>query len=162
MPHLELSASVRSELRELVEEGALPAALSGALGASLSSASGAVPHRDLVSVSRCTSVSLSSLLRASRVYIPPAPKFARSPELEATLARIQRQVEEQEYAQLTGQPQKEQHEQWKEVSDLLALVANVAISMLAVAAAVFWGTGNTHITTVSRTQNTIHPYLFQI
>jgi hypothetical protein len=45
---------------------------------------------------------LDSLLRGSQIYVPPPPpKSTKTPEYEALMARLRREQEEREYAQLT-------------------------------------------------------------
>ncbi|KDN37032.1 hypothetical protein K437DRAFT_265164 [Tilletiaria anomala UBC 951] len=49
-----------------------------------------------------TRYTLSSLVHGATLYLPPKPKFVRSPELEASLARIKAQLEADEYARMTS------------------------------------------------------------
>ncbi|KAJ9646825.1 uncharacterized protein PV06_10427 [Exophiala oligosperma] len=62
-----------------------------------------IEHATLLAISKATRSSLNSLLRGTKVYTPPpAPKPEHTPEYVALMARLRKEEERREYAQLVS------------------------------------------------------------
>ncbi|CAO1637309.1 unnamed protein product [Parajaminaea phylloscopi] len=100
-------------------------------------------------------ISLDSLLQGCSIFHEPKPAFVRSPELEATLARIRKQQEEAEYQKMLGHDISAAMggggggnggpllaaDEWREVNSHLSALFNIGLSLVAVVMATWWGSG---------------------
>ncbi|OAL34880.1 hypothetical protein AYO20_05841 [Fonsecaea nubica] len=101
----------------------------------------AIEHTTLIAMSRLSQkTTLNSLLRGTRVYIPPPPpKPQPSPEYVALMAKLRREQELREYASLVSSSVSLNTEREDEDDDVSpSLVLNIFLSIVLCAAAIFY------------------------
>ncbi|OAP65315.1 hypothetical protein AYL99_01287 [Fonsecaea erecta] len=103
----------------------------------------AIEHTTLIAISRLSkTITLNSLLRGTRIYVPPPPpKPQPSPEYVALMAKLRREQEQREYAALVSSSVSSSFDTGREDEDddiSPSLVLNIFLSIILCAAAIFY------------------------
>ncbi|KIW11311.1 hypothetical protein PV08_10611 [Exophiala spinifera] len=120
----------------------LPASTLSSLGLDPVPATPGAPieHTILLAISKATQSSLNSLLRGTKVYTPPPPpKPEHSPEYVALMARLRKEEERREYAQLVSRKPGDIYLDTDDEDDISpSLVFNILLSIVMCAGTMFY------------------------
>jgi len=111
---------------------------------------GWITTNDLIYISQQYNISLSSLTRNLKVYIPPpTPKRQYTPEFQAQLNKLHSQLEEKQYQELINKGKYNIDDEYispsdfaKEVKNQLTTIVNILVSVCSVVYAIWYWTDN--------------------
>jgi len=107
-----------------------------------------IEHDELAELSLVSGTPIYKLVKGTAIYVEPARPRPRNAEHEARMAEIRLRLEEQEYRRMVGMSSHEVdqslfgaglgREEAKELRSHLSMIANVVLSVLGVAAALWY------------------------